>query len=586
MEGHKETEMVRHDMENAIHSDSSEHETLPPCLPQKPKGGWRAIFYILGNESFERLAAMSLQMNLPVYLKTKYNLYGVFLINVVSIWSGCCNVLPLVGAFVAEKYLGRFRTLLLGCTVSFMGMGMMTLTASIPQLRPSPCNSQTDCQQPDSGDLTFLFASLGLVAIGAGAIRPCCIAFGADQFADTTEKGRKQMQSFYNWWYLSFTATLIVALLIVIYVQSKISWAVGFAIPTACLALSVFIFLLGRNTYIKIRPQGSVYSNMAKVIAAALGKRHLTHGDEHRMPFYDPPLDESVPQVKKLAHTDRFRCLDRGAVIANPGELNDQGIAKNGWRLCSLQQVEILKSLVAIAPVWVSGIVCMLAMDQQSVNGVLQVFQMDQSMGPHFQVPPSWFSVSSMIVLAVWIFIYEFVLPKASLRFSGKRCKRLTIEQRINIGIVMAILCMIVAGVVENRRRSLALQKGSFVAPISAAFLLPQFALSGLIEAFAAIAMMELFTSHVPETLRTVGGAIFFLSISIASYLTSSFVSAIHSLTGMNGKTSWIGGRDLNESRLDYYYYVIAGLSVVNLAYFNLFARKYLGGVGFGGESS
>lgn len=63
---------------------------------------------------------MSLIMNLPVYLKMKYNLYGVFLINVVSIWSGCCNVLPLAGAFVAEKYLGRFRTLLLGCTASFL----------------------------------------------------------------------------------------------------------------------------------------------------------------------------------------------------------------------------------------------------------------------------------------------------------------------------------------------------------------------------------------------------------------------------------------------------------------------------------
>ncbi|KAI3440705.1 uncharacterized protein J3R85_003145 [Psidium guajava] len=523
---------------------------------------------------------MSLIMNLPVYLKIKYNLYGVFLINVVSIWSGSCNVLPLLGAFVAEKYLGRFRTLLLGCT----GMGMMTLTASIPQLRPSPCDSQTDCQQPDFGELAFLFAALGLVAIGAGAIRPCCIAFGADQFQDNTEKGRRQMQSFYNWWYLSFTATLIVALMVVIYVQSKISWVVGLAIPTACLALSVFIFLLGRKTYIRIKPQGSVYSNMAKVIVAALGKGRVARGDENRMPFYDPPLDESVPQVKKLAHTDRFRCLDRAAMIAVPGELNDQGIAKNRWRLCSLQQVELLKSLVAVAPAWVSGIVCFLAMDQQSVNGILQVFQMDQSIGSHFQIPPSWLALWSMIVLSAWILIYEFVLPRASLRLSGKQCKRLTIGQRINIGIVMAILCMVIAGVVEGKRRSLALQNGSFVSPISVGYLLPQFALSGLIEAFAAIAMMELLTSHVPETLRTVGGAIFFLSLSVASYLTSSIVSAIHGLTGMNGKTPWVGGRDLNEGRLDYYYYVIAGLCVVNLAYFNLFAKKFVGRVGVGGE--
>lgn len=77
-------------------------------------------FIIAGNESFERLASMGLIMNLSVYLKTKYNLYGVFLINVVSIWGGSCNILPLFGAFIAEKFLGRFGTLLLGCSASFV----------------------------------------------------------------------------------------------------------------------------------------------------------------------------------------------------------------------------------------------------------------------------------------------------------------------------------------------------------------------------------------------------------------------------------------------------------------------------------
>lgn len=78
------------------------------------------VFFVIGNESFERLASMGLIMNLSVYLKTKYNMYGVFLINVVSIWGGSCNILPLLGAFIAEKYLSRFGTLLLGCSASFL----------------------------------------------------------------------------------------------------------------------------------------------------------------------------------------------------------------------------------------------------------------------------------------------------------------------------------------------------------------------------------------------------------------------------------------------------------------------------------
>lgn len=77
-------------------------------------------------------------------------------------------------------------------------------------------------------------------------IRPCNIAFGADQF-DTNTKG--QIESFFNWRYLSFTINLHQALAIaltrVVYIQTEISWTISFAIPTACLSLSITIFLIG-----------------------------------------------------------------------------------------------------------------------------------------------------------------------------------------------------------------------------------------------------------------------------------------------------------------------------------------------------
>jgi len=63
---------------------------------------------------------MSLIGNLSVYLMTKYNLGGVFLVNVINIWFGSCNILTLAGAFVSDAYLGRFWTLLLGSIASFI----------------------------------------------------------------------------------------------------------------------------------------------------------------------------------------------------------------------------------------------------------------------------------------------------------------------------------------------------------------------------------------------------------------------------------------------------------------------------------
>lgn len=445
----------------------------------------------------------------------------------------------------------------------------MTLTAGIHQLRPLTCNDRPNCEHPQSWQLGVLFTALGLLSIGAGGIRPCNIAFGADQFDTNTEKGRVSLETFFNWWYFTFTIALVVALTAVVYIQTNVSWTLGFAIPTICLAFSITIFLLGRHTYICKKPQGSIFTDMAKVIAAACRKRNVSGGT-----FYDLASTSELEKVR-LVKTDRFKFLDKAAIIADPGELNDQGIAKNGWRLCSLQQVEHLKCLLGILPIWVTGICCFIVMDQQNTFGVLQVIQTNRSIGPHFKVPPGWMNLISMIALSFWIYIYECIYIPLMKR-TGKSAIRLTMGQRIRIGIVLSIVCMLVAAIVEKKRRDSALRHDSFISPVSFGLLLPQFALSGLNEAFAAVAIMEFFTLQMPESMRTVAGAVFFLSLSIANYLGSLIVNIVHRVTSHTGKTPWLGGHDLNHNRLDYYYYVIAALGGLNFIYFNFFASSYL----------
>ncbi|KAM5570655.1 protein NRT1/ PTR FAMILY 2.8 [Rosa sericea] len=572
---------------NVYKSSSSPEAHQDPPKPPRPArkkspGGWRAIKYILGNESFEKLASMSLIANMTVYLTTKYNLSGIFMVNVVNIWNGSSNVASLAGAFVSDTYLGRFRTLLYGCFSSLLGMGTIALTASIHQLRPSHgCDGQSqDCPQPNSWQLAILFMGLGLLSIGAGGIRPCNIAFGADQFDTRTAKGRAQLESFFNWWYFSFTVALIIALTGVVYIQTNISWAVGFAIPTACLAFSITIFLLGQHAYIYMKPQGSIFSDVAKVIIAACRKSRVRVAPDSEPNFYDPPLVDNGCErqvVIKYPHTNRFKFLDRAAIITNPNqELDDLCKPKSGWRLCSLQQVEQLKFLVAILPVWVTAIGTFITMDQMNTFGVLQALQMDRSIGPKFHFPPGWMNITSMLALATWIFTYERIYLPLAKKFnrSSSTDLRFTMQQRINTGIVLSILTMLVSGIVEEHRRKSALKHGSYISPTSFALLLPQYFLTGLTESFSAVAIMEFFTMQMPESMRTVAGAIFFLSLSVSNYLGSFIVNMIHKAT--EGKSPWVGGHDLNENKLDCYYYIIAGLGALNLVYFNLFARHYV----------
>ncbi|KAK7395212.1 hypothetical protein VNO78_15760 [Psophocarpus tetragonolobus] len=562
-------------MVNENHSSENQDTLayLTHSSARKKLGGWRAVRYVLGNETFEKLASMSLIANLVLYLRTQYNMDTTVSVEVFNIWSGCSNFLPLLGAYFADAYTGKFNMLLIGSIASSLGMGFMSLGAGVPSLRPPICPSGSDCIQPTGSQLAILYVGLGLFAVGSGGLRPCNIAFGADQFDTKTEEGRAQLESFCNWWYFLFTAALLVALTAVVYIQTNVSWFLGFVIPTVCFAFSLTIFLFGLNTYVRLKPKGSIISDLVKVVVAASRKRHVKLGSE--LSFHDPPsASESEQRQKELSHTNRFRYFDKACVITDPTERDSSGKSVDSWRLCSVQQVEELKSILATLPVWLAGIICFLSMGQANSFGILQALQTNKSIGSHFSVPPAWMGLVPMIALSMWVFLYEKVYVPWTMRTSTKG-KRLSIEHRILIGIVLSIGCMVVSGPVEARRRGDALKHGSFESPASIWWLVPQFALSGLVEAFAAIPMMELLTSYWPESMKTLGGATFFLSLSIANYLSTILIRIIETVT-RNGRTPWLGGNDLNKNRLEYYYYTIALLGGFNLFYFQFFARYYL----------
>ncbi|XP_021286183.1 protein NRT1/ PTR FAMILY 2.8-like [Herrania umbratica] len=557
-------------MEDSSHSSSV---VEAPLSPPARRGGWRAIMFIIGNETFEKVASLSLISNISVYLKTEYNMGSVSVVNVLNIWSGFSNITGIAGAYIADAFLGKFLTLLFGSIASFLGMAMMTLTSAVPRFKPSACEGESNCPQPQGWQLAILFSGLGMLSIGAGGIRPCNISFGADQFDTSTEKGRQQLATFFNWWYFFFTVALVVALTAVVYIQTNISWVIGFAIPTACLALSTIIFLIGYNTYNYVKPQGSIFVDMVKVIAAASKKRRFTITPGWDL--YNPPVAGSDPSAMELPHSEWFKFLDKASIITDPSELDNHGMAKNSWRLCSLQTVEQLKCLLAVLPVWGSAIVYSTVIEQCSTFGILQAIQMSNSIGSHFKIPPGWMNLVPMLVLAVWIFIYECIYIPLAQKIT-KKDKRLTIQQRLGTGFVMSILSMLASGIVEKKRRDSALNHGLFASPYSLALLLPQFVIAGLAQAFASVALLEFLTTQMPENMRTVAGALFFLALSIAGYLGSLLVTIIQNVTEKIGKTPWLGGSDLNKNKLDLYYYVIATLGVVNLLYFFFFASRYV----------
>ncbi|KAL7202621.1 hypothetical protein ACSBR1_034149 [Camellia fascicularis] len=78
---------------------------------KKKTGTWTACPYILGYECCEGLAYYGISSNLVLYFKHQLNQPSATASKNQSEWFGTCYIIPLIGAFVADAYLGRYWTI-------------------------------------------------------------------------------------------------------------------------------------------------------------------------------------------------------------------------------------------------------------------------------------------------------------------------------------------------------------------------------------------------------------------------------------------------------------------------------------------
>ncbi|KAL4355427.1 hypothetical protein GQ457_06G005330 [Hibiscus cannabinus] len=545
-----------------------------PVSDRKKHGGWKAMPLILGNETFERFASTGLLSNFMVYLLKEYNMNQVSAANLLFIWSGVTNFAPLVGGFISDAYVGKFLTILVASFASFLGMLAITLTAWIPDLLPPKCQPEQrlhdHCIGPSTAQMGVLLTGLGLLTIGTGGIRPCSIPFGVDQFDPTTEEGAKGISSFFSWYYTTFTIVILLTLTLVVYIQDQVSWVIGFAIPTILMACSIVLFLVGTRIYVRTKPQGSVFSSFVQVFVAAYKKRHLNlpaEGPECGV-YYDPPSKENVES--KLPLTYQFRFLNKAAIMTeNDIELNG---SFNRCRLSSVQDVEEVKCIIRIIPVWSSGIIGFTAMGQQWTFTLPQALIMDRHLGPKFIIPAGSMGVISMIVIGIFVPFYDRILAPALQKIT-KREGGITLLQRIGIGHFFTILTLIACGVFEQKRRNWATSHPG-APPISVFWLSPQLALMGFCESFNVLGQIEFYNRQFPDNMRCIANSLIFCSLAGSSYLCSMVVNIVHHVTGGHGHPDWLTN-DLNAGRLDYFYYIIAVMAFFNFVYFVYVAHQY-----------
>ncbi|CAB4311322.1 unnamed protein product [Prunus armeniaca] len=484
--------------------------------------GWKAMPFVIGNETFEKLGAIGTLSNLLVYLISVFNMKKITAATMLIIFNGTTNFATLLGAFVSDTYFGRYKTLGFSSFASFLGLLLIDLTVVFKKLHPPHCKAEEGeiCKGPTAGQMAFLLTGFALLVVGAAGIRPCNLAFGADQFNPKTESGKRGINSFFNWYFFTFTFAQMVALTLIVYVQSKISWALGFGIPPILMLISCALFFMGSKMYVKVKATGSPITSLAQVIVVAIKKRHLKLS-EPEQPWF---------------------CM---FIYMPPNSINSK-----------LPYTNQLQTYV-----------------------VFQAIQSDRRLGnTNFDIPPASYSVFLMLSMTIWIPIYDQLVVPFLQRLTGKE-GGITLLQRIGIGTFLTVICMIVSAFVEERRRTIALTKPipgpkGAISSMSGFWLIPQLSIAGLAEAFTTVGQIEFYYKQFPENMRSIAGSLFFCGIAGSSYLSSLLIAVVHRTTEGAATGNWLP-EDLNKGRLDYFYYLIAALGAINLGYFLVCANWY-----------
>jgi POT family proton-dependent oligopeptide transporter len=189
------------------------------------------IKYIIGNEACERFSYYGMLGILELYLAQRMKMGGENATTIQHLFGTAVYFLPLAGGWLADRWLGRYWTILIISLFYCMGHATLALF---------------------EGSLTGLYAGLALIAIGAGGIKPCVSAFVGDQFKPSQHH---LLTKIYGWFYWTINLGAAAAFFVIPLVHTHWGYSWAFGLPGLAMGLATLIFWLGRKRYIRAPTQ-------------------------------------------------------------------------------------------------------------------------------------------------------------------------------------------------------------------------------------------------------------------------------------------------------------------------------------------
>jgi len=237
-----------------------QYATKPPNITTMPPG----VPYIIGNEAAERFSFYGMRSILIIFMTTYMmssagkpdhmsdaEARGYFALFVAAVY-----FLPILGAILAEAFLGKYRTILYLSLVYCAGHFALALNDT----------------------RMGLVIGLGLIALGSGGIKPCVSANVGDQFG---ESNKHLLSKVFGWFYFSINAGSFLSTILCPLLLNNPNWGprYAFGLPGIAMVIATIFFWAGRKKFVHIPPGGIQFVKQffSKEGLGALGRLFIVY---------------------------------------------------------------------------------------------------------------------------------------------------------------------------------------------------------------------------------------------------------------------------------------------------------------------
>ncbi|XP_054069171.1 solute carrier family 15 member 1 isoform X1 [Rissa tridactyla] len=365
-----------------------------------------SIFFIIINEFCERFSYYGMRAVLVLYFKYFLQWDDNLSTAIYHTFVALCYLTPILGAIVADSWLGKFKTIVSLSIVYTIGQAVMAVS-SINDL-----TDQTQDGSPDNIPVHIALSMIGLIliALGTGGIKPCVSAFGGDQFEEDQDKQRSR---FFSIFYLSINAGSLLSTIITPILRAQECgihskqrcYPLAFGVPAALMAISLVVFIAGSRMYKKAKPQGNIMVQVSKCIGFAIKNRFRHRSKE--FPKREHWLDWASEKYDK-------RLIAQTKMV-----------------------LKVLFLYIPLPMFWA-------LFDQQGSRWTLQATTMDGNFGA-IQIQPDQMQTVNPILIIIMVPVVDAVVYPLI-----KKCKiNFTPLRKITVGMFLASLAFVAAALVQ-----------------------------------------------------------------------------------------------------------------------------------------